>query len=166
MPGGPRATRRFTDEPVPRGQIEQIVDAARWTGSARNRQPWRFVAVTDPLLRRRLAGLGRYAAHLAGAPTALVLLSDTAAGSDTEFDLGRVCQALVLAADIAGLGSCPVTLHPDDNAIAAARAVGAAEPWRAHYVLALGYPAPVLAGRSAVPTGRRSVAELLTHIGG
>jgi len=40
-----RATRWWQPDAVPREVVERIVDGARWTGSARNAQPWRFVHV-------------------------------------------------------------------------------------------------------------------------
>ncbi|GHF16465.1 nitroreductase [Amycolatopsis deserti] len=158
-----RATRVFAERPVPRDLVADLVEAARWTGSARNRQPWRFVSVTDPGLRRALARLGQYALPLAAAPVALVLLSDSEAGHDTEFDLGRVCQTLVVAAHLAGLGSCPVSLYPEANAVAAAALTGHGHPWRAHHALALGWPGQRPRGRSAIPTGRKDLSELFTE---
>lgn len=121
--------------------------------------------MTNPRLQRQLSGLGEYAAHLASAPVALVLLSDEIAGLDTEFDLGRICQSIVLAAHAVGLGSCPVTIYPDENAITAARLVEATAPWRANHILAIGWPAPAASGTSAIPSGRMPVGEILTHIG-
>ncbi|GAA1948083.1 nitroreductase family protein [Amycolatopsis minnesotensis] len=161
-----RAIRAFDGTPVPRAEIEAIVDEARWTGSARNRQPWRFAAVTDPALREALAKLGQYARPLASAPTALLLLSDPGAGADTEFDLGRVCQSVLLCAHARALATCPVTLYPDDNAREAARLAGFPPPWLARHAVAIGHPGPAVVGRSAVPTGRKPVGELLTHVGG
>ncbi|PXY30336.1 hypothetical protein DI005_12095 [Prauserella sp. PE36] len=158
-----RATRFFLDHAVPPEDIEAIVDVARWTGSARNRQPWRFVAVNDRGVRAGLARLGQYAQVLAHAPTVLLLLSGPDRSQDTEFDLGRVCQSLLLAAHARSLGSCPVSLYPEDNAYAAARLVGLCAPWRADHAIALGRPAPAPPGRSAIPTGRKPVRELLTH---
>jgi 5,6-dimethylbenzimidazole synthase len=49
-------TREFrTDFVVPREHFELIVDAARHSPSAANAQPWHFVAVTDPALKREIA---------------------------------------------------------------------------------------------------------------
>lgn len=121
--------------------------------------------MTNPRLRRELSGLGQYGAHLAGAPVALVLLSDESAGLDTAFDLGRICQSIVLTAHAMGLGSCPVTVYPGENAITAARLVGASAPWLVDHILAIGWPAPPVTGKSAVPSGRLPVDEILTHIG-
>jgi nitroreductase len=49
-----RSVRFFADTPVPRALIEQIVAAAGTAPSGANKQPWRFVAVSDPALKRRI----------------------------------------------------------------------------------------------------------------
>lgn len=52
---GRRSVRRFKDEAVPRGALENVLQAAIWAPSAHNRQPWRFVVLQDRPLRRKLA---------------------------------------------------------------------------------------------------------------
>ena len=47
---GRRSVRRFLTEPVPRDDIEAILEAACWAPSSTNFQPWRFLVV----LRRDL----------------------------------------------------------------------------------------------------------------
>lgn len=53
-----RATRWFTDDDVRHDVLRQIPDAARWTGSARNRQPWRFHTIRDAEIRAELSRCG------------------------------------------------------------------------------------------------------------
>ncbi|MGI5130519.1 nitroreductase family protein [Pseudonocardia sp. CA-107938] len=156
-----RSVRTFADRPVDRATVEQLVEVARRTGSARNRQPWRFVAVDDVATLRLLAGCGAYAGHLAGAPCAIVLLSADDGRRDTEFDLGRVAQSLTLAATAAGLGSCLATFYPEPQIARAAAALAVGPGWVPRHALSLGHPAPRPAGRSAVPGGRLPVPELL-----
>jgi len=167
------ATRRFDpSRPVPAETVAAIVETARWTGSARNRQPWRFVEVRRRATLRALAGLGAYAQFVAEAPVALAVASAEDLGpngprADIEYDVGRVTQSLVLAAAALGLGCCPATLFPAENVTAAARLLDLPPGWAPRHLLALGHPAPREAGSavrgvSAVPTGRRAVTELLT----
>ena len=40
-----RSRRAFADRPVEREKIERMIEAARWSPSCANRQPWRFVVV-------------------------------------------------------------------------------------------------------------------------
>ncbi len=50
-----RSVRQYQERPVPREQIEQILEAARWAPSPHGRQPWRFVVLTKPEPKQRLA---------------------------------------------------------------------------------------------------------------
>ncbi len=77
-----RASRWFTTAPVSDEELRQVLEAGRWAGSARNRQPWRFVVVRSGAVRRRLSGLGAYAAHLATAPVVIALAVDEDAGGE------------------------------------------------------------------------------------
>lgn len=42
-----RSIRRFQDKPVERELIEEIIQAGRYAPSDRNRQPWRFIIITN-----------------------------------------------------------------------------------------------------------------------
>ncbi|WP_024805376.1 nitroreductase family protein [Nocardia sp. BMG51109] len=160
-----RSVRHFLPTAVSRTAVERIVDAARWTGSARNRQPWRLVAVADPGVRAELSHLGNFALHLADAPLVIVLLSQDNGFADTEFDMGRVAQSLCLAAHEQGLGTCLTTFHPDDNVHRAARLIAAAPGWLPRHAVAVGHPDTTRAlAPTAIPRGRLSVSELLTWV--
>jgi F420 biosynthesis protein FbiB-like protein len=50
-----RSIRRYTTQPVAPEVIEALLTAAIWAPSAHNRQPWRFVAITTPVMRETLA---------------------------------------------------------------------------------------------------------------
>ena len=49
-----RTVRDYADTPVSREVIEQCLRAAGTAPSGANQQPWRFVAVQDPALKRRI----------------------------------------------------------------------------------------------------------------
>ena len=50
-----RSIRKFKPDVVSIALIKKILDAARWAPSAHNSQPWRFVVVTDKILKEKLA---------------------------------------------------------------------------------------------------------------
>jgi F420 biosynthesis protein FbiB-like protein len=52
---GRRSVRRYHDRPVARELIERVLEAARWAPSPHGRQPWRFVVLTRPEPKQRLA---------------------------------------------------------------------------------------------------------------
>lgn len=49
-----RSVRMFASDPVPREVIEWAVRAAGTAPSGANKQPWRFVAVDDPAIKREI----------------------------------------------------------------------------------------------------------------
>lgn len=49
-----RTTRHFSNRPVPRSIIEACLETAGTAPSGAHLQPWHFVAVTDPEVKRRI----------------------------------------------------------------------------------------------------------------
>lgn len=49
-----RTVREFADTPVPQSIIEQAIHSAGSAPSGANQQPWRFVAVANPELKRQI----------------------------------------------------------------------------------------------------------------
>jgi len=49
-----RTVRQFSDHPIPDGVMEQCLRAAATAPSGANLQPWHFVVVQDPALKRRI----------------------------------------------------------------------------------------------------------------
>lgn len=49
-----RSIREFSDKPVSRETIEWVIRAAGTAPSGANKQPWRFVAVSDPATKHRI----------------------------------------------------------------------------------------------------------------
>lgn len=49
-----RTVRMFSDEPVPREVIEQCILAAGTAPSGAHKQPWRFVVVGEPALKKKI----------------------------------------------------------------------------------------------------------------
>ncbi|MBI4296412.1 MAG: nitroreductase family protein [Chloroflexi bacterium] len=50
-----RSVRRFKPDPVPDEYIEKIIEVARWAPSGNNCQPWEFIVVKNPELRKKIA---------------------------------------------------------------------------------------------------------------
>jgi nitroreductase len=49
-----RSIRAFSDRPVPRAVIEACVEAAGTAPSGAHQQPWHFVVVSDPVVKRAI----------------------------------------------------------------------------------------------------------------
>lgn len=103
-----RAVRQFHPDPVPQPIVDDLMRIARWSGSARNAQPWEFVLVRERAMLHQLAGAEGHAQHVAGAALALVLvMAGTPERMAQEtFDEGRLAERIMLAAMAHSLGSC------------------------------------------------------------
>ncbi len=150
---GLRATREYRDQQVSDGDLQRILEAARWTGSAANRQLWSFVVVTDPEQKARLADCGTYSQPVRDAPLAIALVQEE---DGYEFDSGRLAQNIMLAADAIGLVSCPITLHREDQAH---EVLGLRDGARSRYAIAIGYPTGSLG--TSYFSGRKPLEELV-----
>ena len=150
-----RALRHYEDRPLDEGDVDRILEAARWTGSSKNFQNWSFVLVRDPDQRERLSECGDFTTPILRAPATVALVEEP---GGYEFDTGRLAQNIMLAADAIGVASCPITLHRQELA---ATVLGLPEGRRCRYAVVLGYPA-----ESAAPAkfgGRKPLTELLHH---
>ena len=55
-----RTKRAFTDEIVPDDVIAAMLEVARWTGTASNKQRWRLIVVRSQKTLKSLSGIGVY----------------------------------------------------------------------------------------------------------
>jgi nitroreductase len=111
-----RQVREFTDEPLTDAQLEAISDVARWTGSSRNSQPWRFVIIRDrdTILRLESAGLPQTRAlKTATAVVAIVLPDDDERRISHAYDDGRAAERMLIAAGMIGAAAGIAWVRPD-----------------------------------------------------
>ena len=162
-----RAVRRFSPQPIPDEVLQDILDAARWTGSSKNTQPWHLVVIREHSTLEALATCGPFAGHLAGAQVAIALVMDDA---NRRFDEGRLAQNLMLAAWAHGVGSCIGSLYPEANTRRAKQLLAIPNAKWLHTAISLGYPADPQALRlsanrgtlTEVPLGRHPLSDLVS----
>ena len=148
-----RAVRTYRDVQLSDEDLEAILEAARWTGSSKNNQNWKFIVIRDADQRERLAEAGSFTDPVRRAPCVIALV-DLSKGY--EFDVGRAAQNIMLAADAIGVASCPVTLHHGDIA---AKVLGLPEEATVRYAVTLGYAAPGPSARQRYGIGGRKGRE-------
>lgn len=103
-----RQVREFTDEPLTDAQVHALTEVARWTGSSRNEQPWRFILVREQATLRALhdAGLPQTRSlATATAAIAIVLPAEDAQAAHRAYDDGRAAERVLIAAGMLGLGA-------------------------------------------------------------
>src|SRR5215471_4308855 len=103
---GLRAVRQLRPDPLPEDVLRNILEVARWSGSAGNRQPWEFVVVRDREMLRQLASIdGAVAGHLATAGAGIAIVMHPEVPDLDGYDEGRAAERILLAARASGLGA-------------------------------------------------------------
>ncbi len=148
-----RAIREFKPDPLSDDDLGAILEAARWTGSSKNRQDWSFIVVTGDGLQG-LAEHGDYTDPIRASAATIVLVKEEGGNL---FDIGRAAQNIMLAAKSVGVASCPITLHRSADA---RRFLGAPDAVETRYAVALGYP---VAGTAPSRFGGRKPAEAVVR---
>ncbi len=139
-----RSVRAFKPDPIPEADLNAVMDAARLAPSASNRQPWKFVVVTDPDKRAALAKASRNQGFVGEASVVIVAVAlepDQVMTCGVEryaVDLAIAVDHITLAAVDKGLGTCWIGAFDQDEAC---RIVGVPEEYKIVTVLPLGYPA-------------------------
>lgn len=103
-----RSIRDFTGDPVSLENLHAIVDAGVWAPSGLNNQPWRFILVRDPGVRKELSQYTSYSHIILGAPALIVVFLDTDAMYNEVKDhqaAGACIQNMLLATEELGLGA-------------------------------------------------------------
>ncbi len=159
--------RAYQDTPVPSEMIHKCLEAARLAPSACNKQPWRFVVVTEPRLRARLCDEGLLPGlpmpWLHQAPVIVALCAETSfvthkvapmlSGVDYRLvDLGIAGEHFVLAAEAQGLGTCWIGWFREK---AVKRILGIPRSCRVFSLLSLGHPV-----ESSDPASRMELEQI------
>ncbi len=103
-----RSVRNFTEEPVSRKLMLEMLRTASWAPSGLNNQPWRFAIIWDQGLKEELGRLTRYSAILKNAAVLIPVFLDVESSYDRTKDcqaIGACIQNLLLALHSQGLGA-------------------------------------------------------------
>jgi nitroreductase len=157
-----RQIREYTSEPLATAEVDAIADAARWTGSSRNVQPWRFLVVRDAATLRSLATIGHPQTRpFATAPVgiAVVLTADEIDAAWAAYDEGRAVERILVAATLLDLGAGITWIRRDVHP-SVAELLGLPDDRRVRTIVALGHPtAAALLPKSAPGTARLPRSE-------
>jgi nitroreductase len=157
-----RAVRHFRPDPVPEEALADILEVARWSGSAKNSQPWEFLVIRDRATLTALAALEGFVKHLAGAQLAIVLVM---AGENDEaetYDEGRLSERIGLAAAAHGLGSS-IAWFAGAGRTAAKQLLGIPEARLVRTAISLGYPDEAAHRARQKPAQARKPLSTLVH---
>lgn len=111
-----RSSRKFTDEPITKDELDKILQSALLAPTSMNRKPCNFLVVERKETLSQLANAKNHGAELlAGADKAVVVLAnDTVADTWCEDSSIALTYMHLMATDL-GLGSCWVQIHLRDK---------------------------------------------------
>ena len=155
---GRRSIRAFKSEDVPPEIVEKLIDAARWAPSAGNIQPWEFIIVRNPEIKRNLAKAALNQSFIEEAPVVIVVCADEIRSSQgygvrgkTLYciqDTAAATQNIHLAAYSLGLGTCWVGAFNEEEA---RKILEIPEGVRPVAIIPVGYPAEKPPARNRRP---------------
>ena len=137
-----RQVREFLPEPLPEEVLGAIADAARWSGSSRNVQPWRFLVVRD---RERLSALHDLGLpqtrSLATAPAVIAVAMPVEEGAAVwhAYDEGRAVERMLVAATLLGVAAGIAWIR-SEIADQARAILGIPDGWSVRTLVAVGRP--------------------------
>ena len=133
-----RSIRKFKSKALSRAELENIADAGRLAATARNVQPWEFIAVTDKTALSKLAAITDYGKFLKESAAAIVVFCE-----DTKYyleDGSAATQNMLVAAAGLGIGSCWIAGDKKAYASAVAELFNVPAKYKLVSIIALGYP--------------------------
>lgn len=111
-----RSIRSYTDQSIPDGIMEDLLEAAMAAPSAGNQQPWHFVVTEDRSRMEAIASYHRYAQMLNDAAAAVLVCGDTRDAKHVDYwvqDCSAATQNILLAAHAVGLGAVWLGIYPN-----------------------------------------------------
>jgi nitroreductase len=158
-----RQIRQYAPDAVPAEVVERILDVARWTGSSRNAQPWRFIVVTDKERLRAIAALRPNINWVAAAPLGIAIVLD-GAGTSEAYDEGRVTERILIAARMLGYGGGVAWYGDEAQQAEAKRVLGIPDDRTARQIVIVGKATSTKDPRPmARAGGRKPLNDLVSY---
>jgi len=123
---GRRSVRAYKSDNISSEIVEKLVDAASWAPSAGNIQPWKFIIVRKPEIKRKLAEAALDQTFIEEVPVVIVVCANENRSSErygvrgkTLYclqDTAAAIQNIHLTAYSLGLATCWVGAFKEDEA--------------------------------------------------
>ena len=118
-----RSIRKYQDKEIPDEMINDLLEAGMAAPSAVAKDPWHFIVVRNRETLNKIVGAMPNAKMLSQAPAAFVVCGDInkahiQAESYMLQDLSAAVENILIAANILGLGTCWLGMHPRPERLA------------------------------------------------
>jgi nitroreductase len=162
---GRRSIRSFKSQDVSEEIVKNLIEAATWAPSAGNIQPWEFIIIRKPEIKRRLAMAALDQSFIEEAPVVIVVCANEDRSSQgygvrgkTLYciqDTAAATQNIHLAAYSLGLGTCWVGAFKEEEARAILKIPHGIRPVA---IIPIGYPA-----ENPAPPSRRPINKIVHY---
>ncbi len=151
-----RSIRSYKNKPIPEEIVEKIIESGSLAATARNIQPWVFIAVTDQKILKHLGDLAENGRFISEAPLCIAVVS-----SDTKYyleDRSAATQNMLLSARALGIASCWVAGDKKPYCQDVLKLLNVPLTFKLVSLVALGYPQKEAEFKKAA---KKSVSEIL-----
>jgi nitroreductase len=156
--------RQYSPESVPDDVVDKLLELARWTGSSKNGQPWRFIVVRDKDRLGKIAALRPNINWVAGGPLGIAIVLDGGEPVSEAYDEGRLTERLLTGANLLGYGGGVAWFGDASQQTEAKRVLGIPADRTARQILMIGRPTSTKDPRPTGPKrGRKPISELVSY---
>jgi len=153
-----RSIRKYKIDQISEKQLKYVIEAARLAPSWANRQSWKFIIVTDQMLKRKIT-MRDWAAE---APIVIVGIADpklSGTRADKHYyllDMGIAMEHMMLAAAELGLGTCWIGGQFNEDIVRETLKIP--RQYRVVALMPLGYP-----DEEPSPKERKEVKDIIIN---
>lgn len=110
-----RSIRNFNNKPISQNDINIILSAGMTSPSAMNKQPWRFIIITDDKIKQEIIKISQYAKMALQSPLSILVCGDTEASflEYWKIDCSACIQNMLLASCSLNIGSVWTGINDD-----------------------------------------------------
>lgn len=133
-----KSVREYSEKTVEKNLVEKIIDAARLAATARNEQPWEFIATYNKDVLKKICGMCPNGPFIKDASCLIAIFS-----KNTKYyieDCSAATQNILLAIEALGLGGCWIAGDKKDYAEEVRKIFNVPEGYRLVSMVSIGYP--------------------------
>lgn len=149
-----KSVREYSNKEVKKELIEKIVDTGRLAATARNEQPWEFIATSDKETLKKICGMCPNGPFIKDASYLVAVFS-----KDAKYyleDGSAATQNMLLAIEALGLGGCWVAGDKKDYAEDIRKIFNAPDGYKLVSMITVGHPK-----KEEKPHAKKSLKEVL-----
>lgn len=153
-----RSIRKYTDEALTEGQVQDLLEAAMSAPSAGNEKPWHFVVITNRNTKEAIPKFHPYAGMVRQAPAVIAVCADTALEKfpgNWPLDCSAATENILISAEAQGLGAVWLGIYPEEDRMEGlGKLLDLPEGVKAFSLVAVGHPAETKETPSRFDPGR------------